>query len=371
MVEQGTDEQNGNGTPARLISEEDAKNALLGTQSVVQEENKDPNDKGLGVVKPLAVQKQENLENMAKNIDKETAHLKKQVSNGKLEYRQIFPNTLPSQSEYYEFGRVIEMRPASLEEMTEYATMREEDIYDVEAKVNQILDRCVKITLGERIGGVVTAGSTGSYKDLSQPDKIFVIFAVRDYSLQQHQRENKLSQVLTNPKNGETQKIELTKDSFDYYKLSDNVVKFYNNVEKCFIFTHKDFDSPLKVFVPTVGIVEYVTNYIKEQTETIRSGKNVFLDQHFLGIVQFIVPDWRLLDEDHVYLHKLQEEYKYQWSYDKKMFLGKLISHINLGITNTITAKVGGVDVTERIFFRSYKSIFDISSAASELIPDL
>jgi hypothetical protein len=278
-------------------------------------------------------------------------------------FRDLDPKIFASEGLYYEDGRKTKIKPLDYEVLKYYSLINENDPDDIEEKVNEILAQGSQIILG--------SGSIGSYKDLSQTDKIIVLFAIRDLTMLAHHRDKKIIQKIKSPKSDEVEEIEITKDVFSYYQLKESWKKHYNPTGKNFLINHELFGtSPLTIYVPTVGVVDYITDYFKK-VKSDPQNSDLVSDRDFLAKSQFLIPNWRLLDKEGKYMKNLHSEFK-SFSYDKMATFVKFTDQLNIGIKPYLTVNFGskGGEVTVPIRFPNYRSLFDFSAVSSELLED-
>ena len=74
------------------------------------------------------------------------------------------------------YGIKIKIRAAKVHEIQAYSIISNENILDVTEKMNQMLSSCVKVTLPN--------GQNGSYKDIKDGDRLFIIFMIRELTFQ-------------------------------------------------------------------------------------------------------------------------------------------------------------------------------------------
>lgn len=326
----------------------------LEEESFEQEKNDSSIISNLGKIKTEEQIKQEKAIEAVNRIQETVAK----------EYRDIFPDALPSKSEFYEKNRKHEIRACTTSEIKYYSSLKEEDILDVDEKVNGIIDSCVRITLGD--------GRIGNYKDISLTDKIFFIFAIRDLTLIKRNQVNKLVHRAVHPTTGEEKKIEINKDVFNYYKIPNGIAKWYDSNERCFIIRDESFGKkPLKIYIPTIGATELVRNHVKKLAERRKSGESIYIDEQFYEFLQYMIKDWREVEHDFdVFVEETYADYK-SWSEDKHMTMVKAISKLEFGVKPTITVNFErGGSVEQTLSFPSYKSLFDFSSKSDELLSD-
>lgn len=273
-------------------------------------------------------------------------------------YKNMPMESLPSKGLYYSKDMKLSFRSASLEEIKHYSSMNEADILDVNDKISSVLSTCIRIQY---------EGKQGSYEDLKEFDKIYMLFAIRDLSMQKHHRENKIFQKTKCPDCGQDIKREITNDVFGYFSLDDKIMKYYDERERAFVFNDDDLGGNLIVYIPSIGVLKYIADYIRKKEIEKRQGKGGFYDKQFLTFLQFLTKDWRDLDDN--YISHMYRDYK-NWDYDKHDFMIEVTERINLNIKPTIEMKCDRGHVSNPlIFFRGgYRSILGLSSVARRLL---
>jgi hypothetical protein len=271
-------------------------------------------------------------------------------------WKRITLDTLPSQGMFYPDGFDIQVRPAMVGEIRHFSTIDETDLLDVDDKLNYVLDKCTRISLG--------SGRKGSYKDLKEEDRFFLIFAIRDITF--INGENK---IFVNMKckvcqdNGDyvPEKVELKNENFDYYQLDDSVMRFYSESEKCFVINSPKVGS-FKVYVPSLGITTYIKSFIRDRARNSES-----IDKAFLKVAPFMFPDWRGLDEK-VYIKAQQDSLT--WNQYKLSAILKITEMIRFGVKTEIKKPCGtcGAEVAAQLSFQGgIKSLFIISDPFGDL----
>ena len=135
--------------------------------------------------------------------------------------------------------------------------------------------------------------------------------------------------------------------------------------------------TPLKIYSPTVGVIQHIGDYIKTKNEQKRqSGEGGYYNQRHLTMISFLIKDWRDCDSQFGYLESLLKTINDStlYNYDRFMLLDKIVDKINYGIKPTITIKCGAdgckKEVEAFVRFRSFKSLFDFSNISDELLSD-
>ena len=88
--------------------------------------------------------------------------------------------TLPSQGIFYPEGTEITIRAAGAGEIRHWSTIDEEDLLSLDDALNRIADKCCKIRFPRTIG---------SFKDLKEIDRFFIVFAIREYTFKKGENQ--------------------------------------------------------------------------------------------------------------------------------------------------------------------------------------
>jgi len=343
------------------LTEDAAKKALLSEE---ESENKDAGKKPQPK-KPVERDEKGTITDLGKvkTPEEEIAEQKDEDRGKGLEigYKNMPMESLPSKGMYYPKDFKLSFRAASLEEIKHYSSMDENDFIDVNEKIASVLSTCIRVRHNDH---------QGSYEDLKEFDKIYMLFAIRDLSMLKHHRQNKISQEIDCPQCGIKIKREITNDVFGYYELDEKIMKYYDEGERGFVFRDDALGEPLRIYIPSIGTLKYITDYMREKEQEKRQGKGGFYDKQFLTFLQFLVKDWRELSE--AYISQMYRDYKdpNKWSYDKHDLMVEISNRINLTIKPTIEMKCERGHISNPlVFFRGgYRSILQLSSVATRLL---
>ena len=271
----------------------------------------------------------------------------------------------PSEAKFMPRNSLVCIKSASSAEIKHYSTMDVNNPASVERHINEIMYKNCKVILG--------GNTIGDSRDLTHFDRLHYLFLVREKTMMNYNSERKLKQEVRNPNNiSETKEIEISHKIFDYYKIKKGVMKWYNEFERCFILKDSgngnDSAIELKFYVPTVGTIKWIKEYITSQEIRKRSGEDVFYDEFFMKVLQYIVEDWRLLENED-YFEKKQKWFN-NLSLEEHDIVVQFIDAIEVGIRPSVKVKFGTEEVSVPIRFRDYKSIFSISDRAESLLSD-
>ena len=264
---------------------------------------------------------------------------------------RVKPETLPSQGIFYPAGTEITIRAAAAAEIRHWSTLDDEDLLSLDDALNQLVDKCCKVRF-QRMAG--------SFKDLKEIDRFFIVFAIREYTFKKG--ENALN-VTFNCKS--CQKVEtrsIIKEMLSYYTPADELQPRFSEEERCFHLRLSNGED-IKLYLPTLGIMTYIKGYIREKAQT----KDDY-DKAFLRWAPFLFADWRVLN-DGSYQRLLQESYS--WSLDKISVVDWFVDQMQKTIKAELIHQCSGCsdEVTASISFRGgVKSLFLISDISSKLL---
>ncbi len=269
-------------------------------------------------------------------------------------WKMVPVENTPSKGWFYPDGIEIAIKAATVGDVRQFSLIDENDPLSLDDKLNVIMDKCVRIKFKDRMG---------SYRDLKEEDRFFLIFAIRDLTF--ITGENKL---FLNIKCGIKclgdgsffEKLELRSDNFEYYKISDEVMRFFDSEKKCFVLPFKD--GPVELYVPSLGITTFVKNFVRERMQ-----KQEWFDQTFMKVASFMFSDYRLLTHDR-YIAKQQESMA--WGIEKLSAILKATEMIRFGAKTEITRECNkcGAEVAAPLTFPGgIRSLFLISDPLAGL----
>ena len=263
---------------------------------------------------------------------------------------KVLPNdSIPSKFLFNNRKDVTRFKSCDFEHIKHYSMMNEEDPASIDDSINEILRQNCKI------------GTSGDYRDLTITDKLHVFFTIRDWTLMNNESNNKIYMNFTNSKNGEKKKIEINAQVFEYFDIDEGIMQWYNDSERCFVVKDDSMNRAIKVYIPKVGVV----NLMKKYTESIHAkknrGENVYLDKEFVVYSQYMIKDWREIDDDFDYIEKLRKQFN-DFTPEELQIFDYMVGKLKIGIKPTIKVKFdsGNTEVFP-MMFREYKSLFYIS----------
>lgn len=265
---------------------------------------------------------------------------------------------LPSKGLFYPEGTKIAIRPAEVREIKHFSGIDENDLIDINEKLNYILSRCSTMNFPDQ--GVV------SYKDLKQEDRFFIVMAIRDLTFVQGE-----NRIIITPESGCENKnacpinqgIELRTGVLSSYEIDPKIMKYYSPVRRSFIFTIKKTGREISMTIPSIGVMDAVSSFAINA-----ESKGIEIEDSFIKIAPFIFSDWRGLDDKKI-IQKMRESD--QWTKEEFSLYFELCDAIKIGTELDINLKCPncGAEVTAPITFPGgFRSLFVISDIFRELL---
>lgn len=250
---------------------------------------------------------------------------------------------------FYPHGTTIHIRPALVKEIQAYSMVDDNNFPDIIDKMDDMLMACVRVKYAD--------GSMGSYLDIKEQDRIFILFVIRELTFQQgmYLTVNKTCQC-----KNELQ-IELKRSNFIYFKPEEKMMKYFDSSDKSFTFEYKG--NIFHLTMPNIGLQKSFTSYI---TDEVAQKKEPNLS--FLKIMPFLLGDRNKMD-----IKEIKEELnRFQsMSIDSLQFLNSAVGHMKFGIEKLMkVCDVCGKEVhTDMVFPNGASGLFiDDDPFASYLV---
>lgn len=343
-----------------LEYDEDPSPEIQETPSGVSIEEKDPHTEKLET--PLPKEEEIKKDDVIEESPRANIEIPKQEKDAVFEihWKNLPTKLLPSKGLFYPENTRMAIRPCDVKEIRHFSTIDEDDALDIERKLSFILERCLRIDFPNQ--GVV------SYKDLKQEDRFYIIMAIRDLTFLRGEnslvlRPKKICKGT--PECPFKDGFELRSGNLTSYELEEEILKRYNPERRSFIFTFKDTGKSFEVFVPSIGVTQEISNFA-----STCSARGIEIEEGFLEIAPFIMPEWRGLNFENV-LSFMREGYS-QWGKKEFSLLYQISERIKIGTKTEAKQQCpvcGEGEVTADITFPGgIRSLFLISDIFRELL---
>lgn len=170
---------------------------------------------------------------------------------------------------FYPAGTMFMIRAAQVIEIQSYSMVDDNNFYDVIEKMNDMLQACVRVKYSD--------GRVGSYLEVKDQDRIYLIFLIRELTFQ---NGNSLC-VNVKCSCGLENSIELKRQNFRFHQTSPVIDKFFSPSSNSFNFETKHGKS-FELTPPNIGLQKAFTDYIIKE-----NNNKVTPNLAFLKIIPF------------------------------------------------------------------------------------
>ena len=265
-----------------------------------------------------------------------------------LGYHNIELGNLPSGGKFYPQDCSISIRAAKVAEIRQFSTVDENNLLDIEDKLNYIIKSCIRFT---------TRAKVMSYKDILEEDRVFLLLSIRDLTFPEP--ESKLT-VKATTKDGEEFDAEIASKYFQLSRVPDEIEKYYDHETRSYEIQTRSFGT-ITMRPPTIGVMEAITNYIR-----VRQVEKKPWDQSYLQIAPYIQQDWRGFNDAAIFKGEVTFN---SWDSKKYMLVYKLAEQMKIGVQPEMLVPYGDEEVLVPISFRDgIKSLFIVQDFSGELL---
>lgn len=265
-----------------------------------------------------------------------------------LGWHEIPMSSLPSEGRFYPADTVLKIRAAKVAEIRHFSTIDENNILDVDAKLNAIVESCTMVS---------SKSTRVSYKDICEEDRFILILQIRDLTFPEP--ENSLKVDYTS-KTGKKHEVEIKREYFDYFRVPADVEKYYDAEARGYVIRTKSYGE---IFMrpPSIGVMQEITTYIRDRRD---NGQEI--DQSLIQIAPYVATDWRRFNQKRLF--ELEVEMN-GWSNGQYLLLYKLAEKVKVGIKPELLVTIEDEEASIPINFRDgIKSLFIVQDLAGELL---
>ncbi len=338
LLQQEENKNRSNDNTDNIDNAEYVETTKLNKEVIVDNDDVEPGYKSLG--------KANSAKNIKRDESEEVQRIKTQMG-----YTELVLQNLPSAGRFYPFGMKILMKAATVNEIKDFSTLEETNLYDIDDKLNNILVACCRVEM---------QGKLGSYKDILEEDRIYVILSIRELTFKQG--ENKLVLPAICSQCTHENKFEMKTNNLQYNDKDNTVEKYYSENDRLYYIPTKSVGT-LKMAPPTIGVMKEITSYIRKKEE-----KKEKWDKSFLQVIPYLVKDWRGFSEKEIFDRHVEFQ---GWSTKKYSLIYRLADMMKLGVKQEFIERCERCEgeVTVPITFQGgLKSLFIISDPTDELL---
>jgi len=282
-------------------------------------------------------------------VDNTSENIVESTRTSDLQYLTFDVRDFPC-GKFYPVGTMFMVRAAQVREIQAYSMVDDTNFYDVVEKMNDMLQACVRIKYSD--------GRVGSFLEVKDQDRIYLIFLIRELTFQQG---NSLS-VNTKCTCGQEVAVELKRENFRFHKIDEKLDRFYSPASNSFSFKTIN-GGQFEVTPPNIGLQKAFTDYIiKENNE--KKAPNL----SFLKIIPFMLNGRTSITMDGIKAKLVEFEQMEDISFQ---FLNAAIGKMTFGIEKLGKVCACGEEVTTDMTFPNGTSgIFVIHDAFEAYIKE-
>ena len=263
---------------------------------------------------------------------------------------------LPSGGRFYREDFEIHIRAARVNEIRDFSTVDEENLKDVDDKLNSILVSCIKVMYGSQ---------KGSYRDILEEDRIYIILAIRELTFKNGEAKIMMpvgKKKCSTPSCKAQENVELRTENLQFNNVDELVERYYDDVNRCYSVPTKSHGE-LTLAPPTIGVMRAITDYVRKREE-----ENKSWDKSALTILPYIQREWRGFNEREIFAAMTAFQ---GWDTGKYSLVFRLIEKMKIGIKPEFVypcQSCGGEVTVPLSFPGGIKSLFIIQDISSELL---
>ena len=276
--------------------------------------------------------------------------------NSLVGYTPLNLNEFPSKGKFYRDDFEIHIRSAKVAEVRAFSTVDENNLKEVDDGLNNLVLSCTRIMYGSQ---------RGSYKDILEEDRIYLILAIRELTFKTGEQTLMMPVGKKSCKTSECksqESVELRTENLQFNNVIDTIEKYYDSVDRCYSVSTKSYGE-IKMAPPTIGVMRAITDYIRDREE-----KNQSWDKSTLAILPYLQREWRGWTEKDIFAKITSFQ---GWDATKYTIVYRLAEDMKVGVKPEMVfpCKSCGEEVIVPLTFPGgIKALFIVSDISSELL---
>lgn len=268
---------------------------------------------------------------------------------------------LPSKGLFYPDGAELTFRSATASEVRHWSTIDEDDILDIDDKLNFIIEKCVRFK--------INGGHTWlSWRDILEIDRLYIVFLIHEITFPDGQNELfvKLEcNAACTEEDRYKDEVKVRSQMLQFFEMPEELMQWYSPQYKCFEVVSEKLNETFYLYAPTIGTVERLRKRIAE----IKSqGRQV--DKAFIKVAPYLIQDWNSFGPNE---YSQLFSSSLSWHINKFTFITKFAEQMRAARENSIVTSCPkcGSKLTSPIFSRdsfTIKDLFLISGRLSQLV---
>ena len=273
-------------------------------------------------------------------------------------WKSLKLDLLPSKGMFYPDGIELLLKSAKTKEIRHWSTMDEYDPVDVRDKIGFVLNGCTKF----KIPGIPVAFN---FRDYLEIDRYHILFRIHELTFPNKENKLKAKIKCDNASCNKVNDIHTTSQNLLGFSIPEELLKYYDDSEKCFVIHSEKIGQILKFYMPTIGMQEL---FRKKKEEDIKNG--VQIDDAFYKFGPYLLSNWKNTDLSQISQLKIESN---SWSTEKFTIVWKVTELLRDASLNRVIGVCENCKnrLENHIFLGgsfTIKDIFIISARLDELI---
>jgi len=276
--------------------------------------------------------------------------------NAMVGYTRLDLNSFPSKGKFYRDDFEIHIRPAKVAEIRSFSTIDENNLREVDEGLNNLVISCSKTVYGTQ---------RGSYKDILEEDRIYLILSIRELTFKTGEHTLMMPVSSSSCKSSmckSQESVELRTNNLQFNSVVEKFEKYYDAGDRCYSIATKNY-GVIQMAPPTIGIMRAITDYIRDREE---NNKN--WDKSTLAILPYLQRDWRGWTEKDIFAKITSFQ---GWDSTKYTIVYRLAEDMKIGVKPEMVfpCKSCSEEVTVPLTFPGgIKALFLIPDISTELL---
>lgn len=305
---------------------------------------------------PVLPYKKTNVEEVQNNFIPKSEHkeikIKENVISSynydKSKYEEMFISDLPL-GFMYPLNTKIYFRSCEVKEIQDFSTYDRNNPFDFKNKLNDIIESCIILENPD--------GTLSSYLNIMDGDRVWLIYTIREKTFS---KGKVLTTEVSYTENNEIKKtvIEVKRQNIEIWK-NENIMEYYDDDKKVFVFPTSLRDEPYIIAPPTIGLRNCFDQYLQLKAKNKNINEK---DSPFFKIAPYLKPKITYMSYED--MEEFQRWFEKDISSEEYSFLLDLINnHLKIGIRGLKKNMDVGTLRTNQIYPNDISAIFLISNS--------
>ncbi len=273
-------------------------------------------------------------------------------------WRKLNLAKLPSKGLVYPEDTELTIRSAYSKEIRHWSTIDVDDPDDVRECINFVLNACLRFK-------VKGDPRPRNFNDIAEIDKYHLLFEIQELTFPN--QENKLwAKILCADNSCNTvTRTHVTTANLKGFVYPAELMEWYSEEHRCFVFTSDKIGEPIALFLPTIGTTDKL-----RQRKKLDDARGVQTDKAFNKYGKYLFNEWRALSMDAISQARVASM---DWNDSKFLVVHKAVEMLENNSLNKVASPCEKCKkLTESHIFLggsfTVKDIFIISTGLIEIL---